>query len=227
MENNKIHKYSKGHPLYGTLEDDWRLLDPHTEFVGVTLQYRTFDRTICIEDFDECDFCYEQFDKEDAYHPKKAYYCVEKHCWICETCYEDFKEHFHWKVQKLPDEEFPKDPLGRLTTGFGMIVDTDPRTILVCDCQHQVRFMNRAARERFGTHIFGRWWRFAFKRTDLDWNSVKRAFDMLRINPQPEEMPVITTTNGNRIKMTPLRNSRNEMMGYYIVCQEDGSLDNP
>ena len=217
MENYNTHKYSEGDPLYGTWEDDWRLIDEHTELIGLPLQHRTFDRTICIEDYDECSFCYAQFDKDDAYRPKKAYYCAEKHCWICEKCFDDFNEHFHWKVEELPDEEVRKDPLGRLAAGFEAIVDTDPRTILVCDCQHTVRYMNKAAMDRFGLHLFNHWWGFAFNRADQEWAPVKQIFDAFRLNPGETDAQTFTM-NGTTLKMAPLCNRRRELMGYYLIC---------
>ena len=36
--------------------DDWRLMGQEGYLMRAHLQHRKFDRSICIEDFDQCDF---------------------------------------------------------------------------------------------------------------------------------------------------------------------------
>ncbi|MCR5808105.1 MAG: hypothetical protein K6G56_00930 [Clostridiales bacterium] len=135
---------------------EWRLTAWEACQIGNCMQHRVFDRTIVIEDFDKCSLCYERFDTDEK-HPQKAYYCPDNHRWVCEKCFNDFKDLFDWTSEELYEE--PKlDPLSRLTASFGRIVDTDPRPIVVCDCQHTVRYINKMADKVLsGSEIIGRW----------------------------------------------------------------------
>lgn len=219
MENNK-HIYNADDPLYGTWEDDWRLLSANPETRKHFL-HRLFDRTICYDDYDQCDFCYHCFDEEDEAHPETAYYCTDTGSWVCETCFQDFKDHFGWTAEEL-NEDIPLDAKSRLIGAFDTIVYTDPRPIIVSDCQHQVRFINDAAKSIFAdTLVLGRWWGPAFPKKDEVWTEIKNRFDILFNNPEQDvTSPVLT--DGFLINMTAIRNRRGELMGYYLVvssCQ--------
>ena len=80
--------------------DDWRLMGQEGYLMNKILEYRNFDRKLCVLDFDQCDFCYECFD-EDPEHPLNAYFEPEEKVWICEECFNYFKPFFHWKVIDL------------------------------------------------------------------------------------------------------------------------------
>jgi len=220
MEYN-THIYNEGDPLYGTWEDDWRLLVGYDSGVNnLDFQHRLFDRTISIEDFDLCEYCHKSFD-EDEKHPIHAYYCQRRHFWVCETCFQDFKDHFGWTAEEL-NEDIPLDAKSRLIGAFDTIVYKDPRPIIVSDCQHQVRFINDAAKSIFSdTLILDKWWGPAFPNQDEVWAEVKKRFDILFNNPE-QDVTSPFLTNGFLIHMTAIRNRRGELMGYYFVvsrCQ--------
>ena len=83
----------------GTWRDDWRVMGQEGYLMNKMLQHRVFDRSLCKPpDFDQCDFCFALFDK-DPYHSKIAYFEPIEQVWICEKCFEDFKDHFHWTVE--------------------------------------------------------------------------------------------------------------------------------
>ncbi len=84
----------------GTWRDDWRIMGQEGYLLNCHLQYRTYSRDLCRADFLQCEFCWDKFD-EDANHPKKAYYEPKGQYWICEKCFNDFKEHFHWTVEEV------------------------------------------------------------------------------------------------------------------------------
>lgn len=81
----------------GTWRDDWRVMGQEGYLKGKTLVHRHFDRSICREDFLQCEFCWKSL--EDA--AGKGVLCffepLQK-LWVCETCFEDFKAHFDWTV---------------------------------------------------------------------------------------------------------------------------------
>jgi len=88
----------------GTWREDWRIMGQEGYLAHKRLQHRKFDRALCVEDYDSCEFCFSKFDK-DPKHPLSAFFCPEKKVWICEECYNDFKEHFDWTVEECADVE--------------------------------------------------------------------------------------------------------------------------
>lgn len=50
------------------------------------------------ESHTHCEFCWDKFGngKEDR---KIGYYERETKCWICEDCYEVFKDYYHWVIE--------------------------------------------------------------------------------------------------------------------------------
>ena len=83
-----------------TWRDDWRIQGQEGYLLDKYLQHRRFDRKLCVADFDQCDFCWDCFD-EDRENPLFAYFEPEKKVWICEKCFNDFKEFFRWTVEEV------------------------------------------------------------------------------------------------------------------------------
>ncbi len=78
-------------------EDDWRLLRGQEDYLsGKTLYFRKWKAPSEELDHDHCEFCWDKFsDYPDTLHEG---YTTEDNCyWICQTCYDDFKEMFKWK----------------------------------------------------------------------------------------------------------------------------------
>lgn len=95
------------------MEDDWRLNGQEEYLLGKTLRKVTvdsfpdydvkahkdrWDRMVKYEGHLHCSFCWGKFSpKETDLH--SGYYTSESHGqFVCEECFEDFKESFHWKV---------------------------------------------------------------------------------------------------------------------------------
>ncbi len=83
----------------GTWKDDWRIMNQEVYLLNKKLEHRRFDRALCVEEHDQCDFCWALFDK-DKENPSYAYYSPDEKVWVCEECYNDFKEHFNWIVEE-------------------------------------------------------------------------------------------------------------------------------
>ena len=81
----------------GTWRDDWRIMGQEGYLLDKELLYIQFDRSICIEDYDQCEFCWKCFD-EDKDQIQYAYFEPIGKKWICQDCFNDFKEYFHWTV---------------------------------------------------------------------------------------------------------------------------------
>jgi len=81
--------------------DDWRLQGQDRYLQGVTLVRRPYRRYSKNPnwDHDHCEFCGAKFmlgDLPDVLH--EGYATIDDYHWICETCFEDFRERFAWQV---------------------------------------------------------------------------------------------------------------------------------
>lgn len=74
---------------------DWRLTNQEKYLSGKRLLKKQFVPTER-NDHEHCRFCWERFDKVN--HPD-AYCTEDEYYWICEQCYEDFKEQFQWQTE--------------------------------------------------------------------------------------------------------------------------------
>lgn len=99
---NKLEPWLPVPDWEGTWRDDWRIMGQEGYLMNKRLQHRRFSRALCVEDFDQCEFCWAIFDKDRA-HPLPAYFEPEKKVWVCEECFRDFQEHFHWTVEEITD----------------------------------------------------------------------------------------------------------------------------
>lgn len=78
-------------------QGDWRILPWHEEKLsGAELIYHPWCKT-AKNDHDHCAFCWEKFAENEGclhegYSTKDGYY------WICNPCFQDFKERFRWNA---------------------------------------------------------------------------------------------------------------------------------
>lgn len=87
----------------GTWRDDWRIMGQESYLKGKTLQHRKFQNGLRHDEHqDQCDFCYSGLN-EDPENLTRAYYSAEEEVWICEECFNDFREHFDWTVVETVD----------------------------------------------------------------------------------------------------------------------------
>ncbi len=84
--------------------DDWRIArDQESYLSGVWLTKKKYSKYSDSWEHDHCELCNETIselenDLNEGYATDGDYY------WICETCYEDFKERFQWKLRNTGDE---------------------------------------------------------------------------------------------------------------------------
>jgi hypothetical protein len=86
-----------------THSNDWRLTNQEEYLKGATLQWRRYNRPSEAWDHDHCAFCWAKFmegDALDVFH--EGYVTDDNRHWICETCVEDFKDMFQWRLFNLP-----------------------------------------------------------------------------------------------------------------------------
>ena len=76
--------------------DDWRLTDQMDYLYKAPLIKAKFRRAGS-NDHEHCEFCWEKFGEENGV--LHIGYCTcDRYRWICEQCYNDFKELFDWKL---------------------------------------------------------------------------------------------------------------------------------
>ena len=93
------------------MEDDWRLNGQEEYLLGKTFQkvtvdsYLEYDKEtnswdmVCPHgDHEHCSFCWAKFSAAET-DLHSGYFTAAAHGqFVCEECFEDFKESFHWKV---------------------------------------------------------------------------------------------------------------------------------
>jgi hypothetical protein len=87
---------------------DWRLQGQEEYLRGATLVRRTYREYEKDPrwDHDHCEFCWAKFAAEDAPGVIHTGYATEDgYRWICETCFQDFRQMFKWKVDPADDAE--------------------------------------------------------------------------------------------------------------------------
>ena len=81
-------------------KSDWRLFGQEKYLKGVTLVHRRYRQYAPNPnwDHDHCSFCWASFDAEDPESLPQGYATEDDYHWICEKCFEDFKDLFGWEV---------------------------------------------------------------------------------------------------------------------------------
>lgn len=91
--------------------DDWRLTTQARFLSGVGLHWRAWSPARSVDphggwDHDHCAFCMVHFGDhvfEDDPNTQLAGYTTDDgYHWICERCFEDFKDQFRWVVETPP-----------------------------------------------------------------------------------------------------------------------------
>ena len=77
--------------------DDWRLNGQERYLFRKRLVKKAF-KALGYHDHEHCDFCWDKISEYDG--DLNFGYCntEDEHHWICETCYNDFKDMFEWTV---------------------------------------------------------------------------------------------------------------------------------
>lgn len=81
---------------------DWRLQGQEKYLKAVTLVRRPSRQNPYNPDWDRdhCEFCWAKFAMDPAARDVEDGYCTsDDYHWICEPCFEDFKEMFQWTIR--------------------------------------------------------------------------------------------------------------------------------
>jgi hypothetical protein len=74
---------------------DWRLQGQEKYLSGVSLSKKTYTRRREDWDHDHCEFCSARFSETEG-DLHEGYTTDDEYHWICQACYDDFKEQFQW-----------------------------------------------------------------------------------------------------------------------------------
>ena len=78
-------------------KDDWRIMGQEKYLTGVKLWFKQYKKYSERWDHDHCAFCFEKFYEQPGFLHQG--YCTEnEYHWICENCFNDFKDMFNWVV---------------------------------------------------------------------------------------------------------------------------------
>mgnify|MGYP003297993880 CR=1 FL=1 len=78
-------------------KNDWRLVSQQEYLMNADLKKEKYSQPTENWDHDHCAFCWNKF----SYNPEDLNmgYCTkDKKHWICEECFNDFKEMFNFKI---------------------------------------------------------------------------------------------------------------------------------
>ncbi|MGN6400204.1 MAG: hypothetical protein ACTHMD_07120 [Flavisolibacter sp.] len=80
--------------------NDWRLQGQEKYLKGETLFYKNYVERTTKTDHDHCEFCFAKFSDSIADAVKVGYTTADDYRWICQQCFDDFKEMFNWEIYK-------------------------------------------------------------------------------------------------------------------------------
>lgn len=77
--------------------DDWRLCGQERYLFRKKLAKMQFTPSAEL-DHAHCCFCWEKFGLSEGMS-KEGYKTIEGNWWICDQCFQDFKDEFKWSVE--------------------------------------------------------------------------------------------------------------------------------
>lgn len=76
-------------------KDDWRRQGQEKYLLGVNLEMRSYVPYRADWNHDHCEFCGSTF-SENSEDLNKGYTTQDYYRWICEPCFQDFRDEFKW-----------------------------------------------------------------------------------------------------------------------------------
>jgi hypothetical protein len=76
---------------------DWRLNNQEQYLQGVALSKKDYKKYREDWEHDHCEFCGKKFSErpEDL---NVGYTTTDSYHWVCENCFRDFRDLFHWTI---------------------------------------------------------------------------------------------------------------------------------
>ena len=80
------------------MQNDWRLLNQQEYLMNAKLKKMQYTKPSEKWDHDHCAFCWDKFSENDE-DLQQGYCTPDQKYWVCEECFNDFKEMFGFKVE--------------------------------------------------------------------------------------------------------------------------------
>ena len=77
-------------------KNDWRLTNQMNYLKQAKLIHKKYHSKSSSSDHDHCEFCWEKFENGKV----EGYCTLDNYHWICDKCFDDFKDMFEWKIVK-------------------------------------------------------------------------------------------------------------------------------
>ena len=78
-------------------KNDWRLLNQEQYLMNAKLKRAEYKMPCEKWDHDHCAFCWDKFSESDG-DLRSGYSTADGKFWICDECFNDFKEMFKFEV---------------------------------------------------------------------------------------------------------------------------------
>ena len=76
--------------------NDWRLQGQEKYLFGKTLVHKKYAVKMTTTDHDHCEFCSDKFSTTISDCLTEGYATIDDYHWICQNCFNDFKNDFEW-----------------------------------------------------------------------------------------------------------------------------------
>ena len=81
------------------MKNDWRLTNQVNYLFRSTLKKVDFKKKLD-NDHEHCEFCWAKFG-ESKDMLSSGYCTIDEYHWICEKCFQDFREQFEWRLKDI------------------------------------------------------------------------------------------------------------------------------
>mgnify|MGYP001546931930 CR=1 FL=1 len=78
---------------------DWRLQGQEKYLLGCKLTKQRYKPLRLEGDHDHCEFCFAKFSETNKESEKEGFVTLDGYRWICNNCFNDFKDKFKWEIQ--------------------------------------------------------------------------------------------------------------------------------
>ena len=82
--------------------DDWRWTGKQSYLQGLSFEFGPYHRYSRTWDHDHCELCFAKFSEDAAESLHHGFHAEHEGRWVCDVCFDDFRERFAWTVTQHP-----------------------------------------------------------------------------------------------------------------------------
>jgi len=76
------------------ISNDWRITFQEDYLMSALFEKKKYQKKSIEWDHDHCEFCEEKFSEDPIVGMSVGYYTENRESWVCEQCFNDFKDLF-------------------------------------------------------------------------------------------------------------------------------------